>query len=63
MKIKTMKKTTLILGILVILGLGFLSKKIEGNNKVKETSVENFFQEDELQLEDWMTTPFVVNKD
>jgi hypothetical protein len=57
-----MKKTTLILAILLISVLGFLSKKVE--SKVNETSieevVEEVVQEDELILEDWMITPFRI---
>lgn len=49
-----MKKLTLIAILLLILGLAFSSEK------TKETPVEKFETEEEIQLEDWMTEPFII---
>lgn len=52
-----MKKIALIAALLLILGLTFSSQIIE--TKKIDTPVEEVVVEDDLQVEDWMTKPFI----
>jgi len=53
-----MKKFTFIIAILLVLILGIASQKtIE--NKTPNIPLEDVLIEEDLQLEDWMTTPFL----
>ena len=56
-KLKEMKKRTLIFLILAIPILGFLSLAITPETNIQETVIE-----DELVIEDWMTKPFVITE-
>jgi len=54
---RNMKKIALIAALLLILGLTFSSQIIE--TKKIDTPVEEVVVEDDLQVEDWMTKPFI----
>lgn len=61
-----MKTKTIILSVLIILTLGFFSLGVTTQVITENKSnpvIEETVQEDELQLEDWMTKPFVVKEE